>query len=230
MTLGEETNVAITASFEPAVIKKILRNFLCRKAVYYKLGNPCTKAYLIDNEETAFEALTWYQDVSTSIPVVLDQKSFCLAMRKISHDKLEVALADFCGTESSPDPWIRDFNTVNNYLDLLRYSVLLLDIVQEYPIDSFFVGCPEDASVFDFPFDQASHMPLIEARPLIWPSMLNDVLIDMIQLGMQKGFIFMNTDGERLLDSREIANKIARGITDRNEDFLLVSGNQHLLS
>lgn len=163
-----------------------------------------------------------------SIPVVLDEKSFCLAMRKTRDNKLEVSLSDFCGTELSPEPWVRDFNSVDNYLDLLRYSVLLLDNLQEFSIDSFFVGCPDSEAAFNFPLAKESQVPVIEARPLMWPHMLTDILIDIVRLGMQKGFVFMNNDYERLFDCLVIARNIADALQEREETFLVVASDKHL--
>lgn len=56
MSIGEKTSVVITAPYEQAVLKKILRNFLTSNAVYYKLGSPCMKGFFIAQEDAAFEA------------------------------------------------------------------------------------------------------------------------------------------------------------------------------
>lgn len=229
MSVGYGTSAVISASFEPLVLKKILRNFLNQKAVFYNVSEKLTIDYFME-EDTAYELLMRdsYLPNDYGISAVLDETTFFLGIQKLSDDKIDVYMGDFSAIPGG-NAWRKDFFASTYYYDLARYSELLLSNIREFDIESFETGQTDWENHFPY-FDSARNSrPFIEACPMTSIIDKKIVIEHILQKGMQKGFRFLDSDFNRLVKSDSVAGQIMSELSRGRETFLNVVIENHMM-
>lgn len=226
MSVGYGTSVIINAPFELIIAKNFLQSFFSKNAYCYDIIKNQYLVYRdLDSAFEAFAAHSYFGD-QYGIAVVLPETSFGFGIRKIAADKMEVSLAGF-GTDKA-NAWKRNWPESEHY-DLARYSKLLLSSVKQFEIDSFETGGTDWENPYPYFTVVNDSQPFIELCPRT--GLLNELPLDIddiITSGIGNGYVFFDSEYNRLIDQAFLVDQIIAGLMGGREIFYNVSIKNHL--